>query len=432
MSSTESIDVTPDIDLSLYPEGATIDNAGRLMIGGCSVAEVAEQYGTPAYLIDEAALRAHARRYRESFESRHPNSLVLFASKSFPSASVIGLIAEEGCGTDVASAGELMIARAGGATPSKMVLHGNAKSDFDVQSGIDAGVRYIVIDGLDDVERIARLAQSPVAALLRVSPSISAATHGAMATGHDSSKFGIPSGQIAEVIARIRREPMIDLRGLHAHIGSQILELDQFEQEVAALAAMERFAVYDFGGGLGVRYVRTDRAPSVDDYADRLVSAVHKHLGTDVELMVEPGRSMVARNGVTAYRVVTVKRGPRTHVAVDGGMGDNLEVALYGQPFEPAIIDKMAAAETVDVVGRFCESGDTLVKDVLLPSPAVGDLLTVPATGAYCFTMSNNYNAFLRAPVVFCRDGASRLAVRRETFDDLIRREQFLPEKRPS
>lgn len=415
------------LDLSLYPEGTTLDENGRLVVGGCVVADLAEQFGTPAYVIDEGALRARARAYVEAFTSRHPASLVLFASKSYPSASVISVMAQEGCGVDVAAAGELVIARAGGADPARMVLHGNAKTDLDLQAGIDAGVRYVVVDNLDDVDRIARLASSPVQVLLRVSPGVDASTHDAMMTGHDASKFGIPSGQIADVVARIRREPMLDLRGLHAHIGSQVLDLVQFEAAVEALSCHERFPVYDLGGGLGVRYVRTDQAPTVEEYADRMVAAVHRHLGTDVELLVEPGRSMVARSGITLYRVVTVKRGVRLHVAVDGGMGDNLEVSLYGQPFEPAVIDKQGPTVTADVVGRHCESGDTLVKGIDLVDPAVGDLLTVPVTGAYCFTMSNNYNAACRPPVVFCRDGVARLAVRRETFEDLMAREQLIP-----
>jgi diaminopimelate decarboxylase len=415
--------LTPAIDLSLYPEGTALDDHGRLMIGGCAVAELAEQFGTPAYLIDEGALRATAREYVAAFAGRHPNSLVLYASKSFPSAPVISVMVQEGCGVDVAAAGELLIARSGGADPARMVLHGNAKTDLDLQTGIEAGVRYVVVDNLDDVSRIARLASSPVPVLLRVSPGIAASTHDAMMTGHDASKFGIPSAQIADVVARIRREPMLDLRGLHAHIGSQIVDLEQFEAEVAALGRLERFGVYDLGGGLGVRYVRSDRSPGIEEYADRLVAAVHRHLGTDIELMVEPGRSMVARNGVTAYRVVTVKRGLRTHVAVDGGMGDNLEVSLYGQPFEPAVIDKQGPGERCDVVGRHCESGDTLATDAELIRPEVDDLLTVPVTGAYCFTMSNNYNAARRPPVVFCRDGVARLAVRRETFEDLMARD---------
>lgn len=413
------------IDLTLYPTGTHIDGNGRLLVGGCSVSELAAQHGTPLGIIDEGALRERARHYRDAFESRHPDSLVLFASKAFPSASVIGVVSSEGCGVDVASAGELAIARAGGADPSRMVFHGNAKSDDDIRAALDARVGFVVIDNSDDIDRLSRHATSPVPVLLRVSPAVSASTHAAMMTGHDSSKFGIPSFQIAETIARIRSEPMLDLQGLHAHIGSQILNLDQFEAEVEAISHLERFPVYDFGGGLGVRYIGSDSAPSIDEYAERLVSAVHRHLGTGVKIMIEPGRSMIAQCGVSAYRVVTVKHGVRTHVAVDGGMSDNLEVALYGQPFEPAIIDKVAPDDTVDVVGQHCESGDTLVKDIALPHPEVGDVLTVPVTGAYCFTMHNNYNAALGMPWVFCRAGESRVAVRRQTMDELLAREML-------
>jgi diaminopimelate decarboxylase len=420
--------IGPDhIDLTLYPDGTRLDDAGRLLIGGCAVEELVEEYGTPAYLIDEGALRRRAHEYIEAFTSRHPNSLVLFASKCFPSSAVIGVTAEAGCGTDVAAAGELALALAGGADPAQVVFHGNAKTDADIQAALDAQVRYIVIDNLDDVERIARLATRRVPVLLRVSPALDAATHEAMATGHDDSKFGIPTTQVEAAIARIRQEPALELCGLHAHVGSQLLALDQFEAEVKALAAFERFPVYDLGGGLGVRYVSSDEVPSVDEYADRIVSAVHRHLGEDVELLVEPGRSMVGRSGVTAYRAVTVKRAVLTHVAVDGGMGDNMEVALYGQAFQPSVIDRTGEAEVVDVVGRHCESGDRIARGVVLVRPEVGDLVVVPVTGAYCYTMSNNYNAALKPPVVFCDDGRSRLAVRRETFEDLIAREQLLP-----
>lgn len=425
-----SATLTPhDIDLSLYPDGTRLDADGRLLIGGCAVEDLVERYGTPAYLIDEGALRRRAREYTHEFQSRHAKSLVLFACKSFPSASLIGVVASEGCGVDTAAGGELRLALAGGADPARAVLHGNAKTDDDIRTAVGAGVRYIVVDNLDDVDRIARIATEPVPVLLRVSPSLDAHTHEAMMTGHDASKFGIPATQVPDVIAAIRRQPLLDLRGLHAHIGSQLLDLDQFEAEVEALTAFERFGVYDLGGGLGVRYTPGDDAPSVAEYADRLVRAVHTHLGSDVELLVEPGRSMVARSGVTAYRAVTVKRGERTHLAVDGGMGDNLEVSLYGQEFTPAVIDRSGPAEQVDVVGRHCESGDFLAKDVQVVSPRVGDLVTVPVTGAYCYTMSNNYNAALRPPVVFCDDGRSRVGVRRETFDDLLRREQSLGER---
>uniref|UniRef100_UPI003FA6C1DA diaminopimelate decarboxylase family protein n=1 Tax=Pseudarthrobacter sp. TaxID=1934409 RepID=UPI003FA6C1DA len=209
-------------------------------------------------------------------------------------------------------------------------------------------------------------------------------------------------------------------------IGSQIFDLDQFRQEVAALAELPRFPVYDLGGGLASRYTSEDPAASVEHYAETLVGAVHEYLGKDVKLIVEPGRSMVASTGISLYQVVTVKRGVRTHVAVDGGMGDNLEVSLYGQRFQPWIMNADHRLEISDVVGRHCESGDVLVRDAVMPRAVVGDLVVVPVTGAYTYTMSNNYNAAFRPPVVFCRDGKSRLAVRRETINDLLVREVLL------
>ncbi|MCB0921475.1 MAG: diaminopimelate decarboxylase [Actinobacteria bacterium] len=416
------LDSVCDMDLSVYPPNAALDD-GVLMLGGCRVADVAQEFGTPAYLVDAAGLQQRALDFQEALASRHPRSRVLFASKSFPTPSVMGLIADTGCGLDVAGLGELLAAERTGVDPARVVLHGNAKSDAEIAKAIGMSIGYIVVDNLDDVARISRLATEPVPVLLRVSPGVDAQTNAAMATGHDTSKFGIPSPQIDEVIARIRREPMLDLRGLHAHVGSQILAVEQFEEAIAALARLERFDVYDVGGGLGIRYVPSDAAPTIEEYVDRLVGAVHRHLGTDVELMIEPGRSMVGPNGITVYRVTTVKRGVRTHVAVDGGMGDNLEASLYGQPFDPAIIDKSARLEVCDVVGRHCESGDTLVVGHELVEPAVGDLLVIPATGAYTFTMSNNYNGALRPPVVFCEDGVAQAVVRRETYDELLGRD---------
>lgn len=416
------------IDLSLYPEGTRLDDAGRLIIGGCAVADLAEAYGTPALVVDEGALRRRAREYRAAFESRHPRSLVLFAAKSFPSASVVRVLTEEGCGIDSASEGELFVATAGGADPRKMVFHGNAKTDADIAAALGAGVRYIVVDNPDDVDRISRLAdpdRGPVPVLLRVSPTIEASTHEALMTGHDDSKFGIPSAQVPAVIRDIQRNRRLDLRGLHAHVGSQLLDVKQFADEVAGIAEYGRFATYDLGGGLGVRYVSADLAPSVDEYASTIVSAVHKRLGDDVELIVEPGRSMVARSAVSVYRVITVKRGPRTHAAVDGGMSDNLEVALYGQPFQPSLIDRRGPSERVDIEGKHCESGDRLARDVITIRPEAGDIVVVPVTGAYTYTMSNNFNGTLRPPVVFCNEGEAQVAVARETLDDLIRRERL-------
>jgi diaminopimelate decarboxylase len=411
------------LDLSLYPPHAGLDADGRLTLGGCLVSDVARDHGTPAYLVDAAGLRERALQFQTALTGHHPRSRVLFASKSFPTPSVMALIAQTGCRVDVAGLGELLAAERAGVDPSRIVLHGNAKSDAEIGKAIAMGIGYIVIDNADDVVRISRLATEPVPVLLRASPAVDAKTNPAMATGHDASKFGIPSHQISEAIQRIRREPLLDLRGLHAHIGSQIVAVEQFEQEVEALARLERFDVYDLGGGLGIRYVPSDTAPSIDEYAECLTDAVHRHLGADVELLIEPGRSMVGPNGMTLYRVVTVKRGVRTHVAVDGGMGDNLEVSLYGQPFHPAIIDKTGRVEVCDIVGRHCESGDTLVEGHPLVEPEVGDLLVVPVTGAYTFTMSNNYNGALRPPVIFCEDGQARVAVRRETYEELLGRD---------
>jgi diaminopimelate decarboxylase len=410
-------------DLSLFPPSAAI--AGDdLLLGGCSLREIAERFGTPAYVIDTQALRSRARDYLAAFSGRHPGSRVCFAVKAYPSASVISLLAAEGLGFDVVGGGELRIALAAGADPATIVMHGNAKTDDDIQAALDARIGHIVVDGFDDIDRIGKLARDRTPVLLRVSPGIDSATHAAMATGGVTSKFGLPIGQVPRAIARMREVAAIDLQGLHAHIGSQIFTLEQFEAEVAALAGLERFGLYDLGGGLGVRYVPEDAAPGIDDYAARLVAAAHRHLGTGVDLIIEPGRSLVAPAGITLYRVVTVKDTGRVHVAVDGGMGDNLEHSLYGQRFGPLVVGRWdQPAVVADLVGRHCESGDVITPGVPLASPQVGDLVAVPVTGAYCFTMANNYNAALRPPVVFCGDGTAHLAVRRETHADLMARE---------
>jgi diaminopimelate decarboxylase len=416
-------------DLSLLPPSATIEGED-LRIGGCLLSDLAERFGTPAYVIDEGALRARAREYLTALTSRHPRGRVCFAVKAYPSVSMIRVLVSEGLGCDVVGAGELRLALEAGADPANIVMHGNAKSDADIEAALAARIGYIVIDGFDDIDRIERLAgphtpaDEGVPVLLRVSPGIESATHAALATGGKESKFGVPVEQVPAAIARMRAVPAIDLRGLHAHIGSQILATEQFEAAVAALASLERFGVYDFGGGLGVRYLPRDVAPSVDEYAGSLVDAAHRHLGADIEILIEPGRSVVAQAGLTLYRVLTVKQAGKLHVAVDGGMGDNLEPSLYGQRFSPFVVGHWDAEPVIaDLVGRHCESGDVITPDVPLADPRIGDLVVVPATGAYCFTMSNNYNAALRPPVIYCDNGTARVGVRRETFEDLLARE---------
>ncbi len=410
-------------DFSLLPPSAVIEGAD-IQIGGCSLTKLAAEFGTPAFVIDEQALRQRARGFRDGLSARHPRSRVCFATKSFPSASMISVLTSEGLGLDVVGAGELYIALVAGADPAGIVMHGNAKSDEDIQAALDAEIGYIIVDGMDDIERIDRLARRPTPVLLRVSPGIESHTHAALATGGKASKFGVPVEQVPEALARMQAAPLIRMHGLHAHIGSQIVNLQQFEAEVAALATLGKFDVYDLGGGLGVRYEPGDVAPTIDEYLRVLIDAVHRHLGTDIDLIIEPGRSLVAPVGVTLYRVLTMKQSGLLHVAVDGGMGDNLEYPLYGQRFTPLVVGRWDEPEVLaDLVGRHCESGDIVTPEVMLRNPHIGDLVVVPVTGAYCFTMLNNYNGALRPPVIYCAEGRARLAVRRETPDELLARE---------
>jgi diaminopimelate decarboxylase len=399
---------------------ATVD--GRLTVGGCALADIAEEFGTPAFVADEQALRATAREYVEAFEARHPGTDVHFASKALPCAPVTRILAEEGLGCDVASAGELAIALAAGFDPAHILLHGNAKSDRDIGDALAAGVGVIVIDGPDDVDRLERLATGRQSVLLRVNPAVPGITHAAMDTGSPEAKFGVSLEAAPALLDRIRGVAALELLGLHVHIGSQLLDLDGFGKAAEAIAALGDFGTYDLGGGLGIRYRPEDEAPSVADYADATVDALHTYLSRGAQLIVEPGRSVVGESLLTLYSVVTVKRGALTHVAVDGGMGDNLEPMLYGQRFAPFVLDADRPSETCDLVGHHCESGDVLEHGVALATPQVGDRVVMPVTGAYCYSLSNNYNGARRPPVVICRDGDARLAVRRETMDDLLAR----------
>jgi diaminopimelate decarboxylase len=407
--------------LEVLPRTATTD--GRLAIGGCALADIAEEFGTPAFVVDEDDLRATAREYRAEFERRHPGTDVHFASKALPCAPVTRILAEEGLGCDVASAGELAIALAAGFDPAHVLLHGNAKSDRDIGDALAAGVGVIVIDGPDDVDRLERLAGAPQKVLLRVNPAVPGVTHAAMDTGSPEAKFGVSLDDAPSLIQRIGMAGL-DLLGVHVHIGSQLLDLDGFGRAAEAIAALGDFGTYDLGGGLGIRYRPEDDAPSIADYAEATVTALHTHLDRDAQLIVEPGRSVVGRSMVTLYSVVTVKRGALTHVAVDGGMGDNLEPMLYGQRFAPFILDaeRRRRDEICELVGHHCESGDVLERGVELATPQVGDHVVMPVTGAYCYSLSNNYNGARRPPVVICRDRDARLAVRRETMDDLLAR----------
>jgi diaminopimelate decarboxylase len=413
----------------MLPSTADIDRDGRVRVGGCVLEDVAAAVGTPAFVVDEEALRLTARDYRAAFEARHPGTRVCFASKAFPCTPVARVMAEEGLGCEVAGGGELTIALAAGFDPADMLLHGNAKTDDELAAAIDAGVGLVVVDGPDDLERMERLGATGQPVLLRVNPGVRADTHDALATGHAGSKFGVPLDAAPALLRALDRSPATELAGLHMHLGSQLLDLDGFAPAVQRLAALGCFGVYDLGGGLGVRYAGGDRAPSVDEYAEHIVGLVHAHLGHDVRLLVEPGRSLVASAALTLYRVVTVKRdGPVVFVAVDGGMADNLEAALYDTRFEPVALTAAGPLETIELVGRHCETGDVLVRGARLPALRPGDLVAMPVTGAYCYPMLSNYNGALRPPVVFCSAGRASVRVRRETYADLVARDLAEPQ----
>ncbi len=416
--------------LELFATGASVDGE-ELVVGGCHASELAASFGTPALIIDEGALRARARRYRDGLASRWPNSQVVWASKSLPCTALYRVMHEEGLGIDVAGGGELVMALSAGADPATFVLHGNAKTDRELEMAVAAGVGTVVIDNFDDIDRLERMVPDVQAVLVRVMPSVNAATHDAISTGHSNSKFGLSLSDAKRAIERLRSSDRLRLDGLHVHVGSQILDTEPFTRAVEAIASLGEFRVYDLGGGLGARYTHDMRVPPVEEYLDALVGAAHEHLPASARILIEPGRSMVAEAAMTLYSVVTVKRGAtRSFVAVDGGMGDNLEVSLYGQAFDATVANRVGRGETFSLVGRHCESGDQLIESVALREPRIGDVIAVPVTGAYCMTMANNYNGALRPPIVMVHNGVANLVQRRETYDDLLSRDVAWPQSR--
>jgi diaminopimelate decarboxylase len=419
----DSINTPEGQIISLFPSGTSLNEKKELLIGGCAASELASAFGTPALIIDEAALRNRARRYQDGLRSRWPNSDVIWASKSLPLTSVFRIIGEEGLGVDVAGGGELVMALAAGVNPSKILMHGNAKTDDEIQMAVNAGVGTIVIDNFDDIDRLERIVKGEQAVLVRIIPGVLPETHAANATGQDDSKFGLSLSDAKIAIARLKASSKLRLDGLHLHLGSQIMATEPFVESIQAIAALGEFAVYDLGGGLGVRYTYKDNPPTVEEYLDALINTARKYLPATAKILIEPGRSMVADSAVTLYQVVTIKRSLRTFVAIDGGMADNLEVSLYGQRFEATVANRVGGGDLYSLVGRHCESGDILIDGVKLQDPKVGDIIAVPVTGAYCLTMANNYNGARRPVVVMCRDGVARAVVRRETYDDLLARD---------
>jgi diaminopimelate decarboxylase len=414
--------------LDLFPPGSATDTDGMLIIGGCRADDLAAEFGTPVLVVAEEALRERAREYVRELSARWSNSRAVFASKAFPCTAVQRVMVQQGLGLDVAGGGEILTALKAGVDPGLIVLHGNAKTTEEITMAVENGIGLVVVDGPDDVDRLEAIVPEgrTQEVLVRVIPGVTADTHAHVLTGHEGSKFGLAPAAASALIRRIEDSPRLRMRGVHAHVGSQILEAEPLAAAVAPLAALGEFDIYDLGGGLGARYTWADQPPTIAEYLDVLIAAAREHLPPDAQIIIEPGRSMVATSAATIYRVITVKRGQTTFVAVDGGMGDNLEVALFDQRFEAGIanrLDSSIGGEVVTVVGRHCESGDILVDSVPLNTPRVDDLLVVAATGAYCYTMSNNYNGNRRIPVVFVASGTASLVVRRETWDDLAARD---------
>ena len=401
----------------VYPLGSRINERGRLEVGGCDVVELAEEFGTPAYVYAEDDIRARARGYMEAFAARTDRFEVVYGSKAFPCTAAYRLLAAEGLACDVASGGELHLALRGGFAPERIYMHGNNKSDAEIQYAVESGVGTIVIDSFHEIDRLERIAPGQ-RVMLRVTPGIKPETHAFISTGQEDSKFGFGVNDVPRAIERIDR---LELVGLHAHLGSQIFDLGPFEKLGEVLAAMGDYPLLNLGGGLGIAYTEDDHPPSIEDYADALVGGAPD----GVTVLCEPGRSLVGNAGVTIYRVGTVKEivGVRTYVAVDGGMSDNLRPMLYGARYEAEVADRFGGSTLSTIAGKHCESGDILVRDVTLDDPRPGDVLVMPATGAYGHAMANNYNGIPRPPVVFCRDGDARVVVRRETYEDLAFRD---------
>ena len=417
------------IPLRLLPDSASIGTDDSLSIGGVRVAELAAQYGTPLFVYDEDHLRARCRAAVNAFGVGN----VVYATKAFICGAMARLAHEEGLLLDVATGGELHTVLHAGVPASSCVLHGNNKSLDELRMAIAAGIDHIVVDSFDEIDRIEKLHADglPVVRIqLRITPGVHVHTHEYVSTGQDDSKFGfnLNNGDAHKAIARAQSSAAVDLIGIHCHIGSNVFAVDNFAE--ASKVMVDLFSTLNLseltlGGGLGVAYTENEEAPSIEQWAEVLQRATQS-LPAGSNVSVEPGRSIVASAGVTVYTVGTVKPvdGIRTYISVDGGMSDNPRPVLYGSGYEAFDPARMSAdrSESARIVGKHCESGDILVESAAVaPNVAVGDLLVMPVTGAYGYSMASNYNKVMRPAVVFVSQGESRLVVRRETYDDLVR-----------
>ena len=421
-----------------------INSKGHLAIGGCDTVDLAKQFGTPLFVMDEELVRNQCRQYVNALKKHYPKGMVLFAGKAFLTLAMARLLHEENMGLDVVSGGELFTALSADFPPERIYFHGNNKSTRELIDAIKLDVGRIVVDSIPELKEIvelaAQFAEKKVPVMLRVKPGVEAHTHDFIQTGQEDSKFGFGIGDNSAMEAVqlcLQASDAIDLAGFHCHIGSQIFQLEPFavatQVMVDFMAQVREKTGYvarelDLGGGLGIRYKREDKPPSIERFVENIAlalkSAAKKWDYPLPELMLEPGRSITGEAGVTLYTVGVIKDVPgiRRYVSVDGGMMDNIRPALYQAEYEAAICNKVTREpeELITLAGKACESGDILIKDIFLPPAESGDILAVFSTGAYCYSMSSNYNRNPRPAVIFVRNGEPRIVVRREAYEDLI------------
>jgi len=448
MTPTEVAARTPPINAEseatllteVFPHDTRRDGRGTLVLGGSPVDELIDAHGTPLYVFDEATLRAQCRAYAQPLAREYPNSLALYASKAHLDPTIAGIVAEEGLGADAVSSGEIRVALAGGMPADRIVFHGNNKLPAEIEYALDVGIGRIVVDSLDELALIAEIAArragQPAPVILRITPGVEAHTHEYIRTGAIDSKFGLQlhSGAAEEAVATAQAASSIDLTGLHAHIGSQVFDLEPYADSLgivldfaASMSQRHGLVLRDIspGGGFGVSYSEADDPPAAGSFVEVIAETLRaRGLSPEPRLLIEPGRSIVARAGVALYRVGTIKEIPdvRTYVSVDGGMADNIRPALYGAQYRALVANRAPDGSTklVTVAGRYCESGDVLLRDIELPPLRRGDVLAIPAAGAYHMSMASNYNLVGRPATVLVRDGQARVTRRRETDEDLL------------
>jgi len=427
--------------LSLLPPTAKVNSHNHLIIGGCDCVELAAEFGTPLYLFDEASLRRKCAQFKEEFSRRYEDTTIIYAGKAFLNKALAAIFKEEGLGLDVVSGGELGIAQSANFPMDRVYFHGNNKSAEEIRLALKGQIGRIVVDNLYELAMLAEIAKEVGATpdiLLRLSPGIEPHTHKYIATGAVDSKFGLPLASGKTAVTKAMSFPSLNLVGLHFHLGSLIPDTEPYRQAIELTlnfaAVMKQKCGFELkelnvGGGFAIQYTLKSAVPPIANYAEAIATKVTSHCHqlklALPRLIVEPGRAIVGQAGVALYQVGSVKEiaGVRRYVSVDGGMADNIRPALYGAKYEAVVANKVSGEKTekVTIAGRFCESGDILIKDISLPPIAIGDIIAVADCGAYCLPLASNYNASLKPAVVLVRKGKARLIRRRETFDDLTR-----------